>query len=202
MEASQTDGQTKGDNAPSETQDQQTEQVRNPEAVLNKNRELLGINKKLSGRLAELESMVKATEQEKLSAQGKKDEVIESLRDEISQLKGKIKQKDEAYSWNTIESQVKQYAVKEGCVDPEKLIRLIDDVDFESLDVDSRFRINQDDLSRLVSKAKKDNHFLFDGQKADVDDLTPTTRIEKKKTKSLDDMSSEEIEAALRAYKE
>jgi len=198
--SSQTDGQTTSSNVASENQvETQTEPVRNPEGVLNKNKELLGLNKRLGTKVNELEDLVKNFQENKQISEGQKDEVIESLRGQLKTLKGELKDTKDSYNWNTVESQVKQAALKEGCVDAEKLVRLINDEEFASLEVNDKFRVNADDLTNLLAKAKKENVFLFEEGSANINDITPSTKLLKKEpAKPLEQMSAQEIEAQLR----
>ncbi len=202
METSnQTDGQNANTNGESGNQQQQVnqEQVKNPEGVLAKNRELLGINKKLSGEVGELRELVNSFQENQKISEGKKDEVIESLRNQLKNLKGELQETRDSYNWNTVESQVKQAAMKEGCVDADKLVKLISDDDLAALEVDSRYRVNQDDLINLVTKAKKENVFLFEEGNANINDLTPSTKIETRpEQKPVSQMSQDEIEAELK----
>lgn len=203
METSNTtDGQNTESNASGENQQTQTETVetvKNPEGVLTKNRELLGINKKLGEELKQLRTLVNSQEEDKKIAEGKKDEVITSLREKVRNLTSELEDTKDTYNWSTVEGQLKQAALKEGCVDAEKLVRLIDNQDIAGLEVDSKYRVNGDDLSSLLSKVKKDNPFMFGEGSANIDDLTPSNNIEKKAAKRVDDMTQEEIEAALLA---
>lgn len=198
METSnQTDGQNTESDASGENQ-QTTEQVKNPEGVLSKNRELLGINKKLSSKVSELQEMVESFNQDKQISEGKKDEVIGKLREEVRALKSELSDTKDSYNWNTVESQVKSAALKDGCVDADKLVRLLDEDDFATLEVDSKYRVNQDDLTSLLNKAKKENGFLFSQGSANIDDLTPSNKkIERSQGKPVDQMTSEEIQAKL-----
>jgi hypothetical protein len=197
METSnQTDGQSTEGNANSENQT--TEPVKNPEGVLNKNRELLGVNKKLSSKVSELEEMVKTFNQDQQISEGRKDEVIGKLREEVKVLRTELVDTKDSYNWNTVESQVKQAALKDGCVDPDKLVKLIDDNDFAALEVDGKFRVNQEDLTSLLTKVKKGNPFMFSEGSANIDDLNPSNKIQKVTKKPISEMSTAEIEAALK----
>lgn len=197
METStESNAQTTESNANSENQ--QTETVKNPEGVLSKNRELLGINKKLSTELSDLRDQLERHQEDKQISEGKKDDVISKLREEVRKLKNDLTETVDTYNWNTVESQIKTFATKEGCSDADKLIKLIDNSELSSLEVDSKFRVNQDDLASFVGKLKKDNAFLFPETSANINDINPSNKFKRdEQAKPIDQMTSDEIEKAL-----
>lgn len=178
METStESNAQTTESNANGENQ--QTETVKNPEGVLSKNRELLGINKKLSTELSELRDQLERHQEDKQISEGKKDDVISKLREEVRKLKNDLTETIDTYNWNTVESQIKTFATKEGCSDADKLIKLIDNSELSALEVDSKFRVNQDDLAGFVGKLKKDNAFLFPETSANINDINPSNKFKR-----------------------
>lgn len=194
METNTTDSvQTSDDSVTVET----NETVNNPEAVLAKNRELVGEKKAMAAKLAEYESKMQSINEAKLLAEGNKDEVINSLRDQLSKIETESKEKEQAYNWNTVSSQIREAAASKGCTSPEKLIKLLETDDLNSIEVYDNYKVNTDDLDRVLNKAMKDHSDIGLFKKtAKVDDVVPGNKIASSK-KPLDKMTKAEIEAEL-----
>ena len=103
------------------------EAVKNPDAVLAKNRELLNEKRALAEKVAQFESERRELELQKKEAEGKKDEVIAALREENNKLKDSNSKKDAAYNWKTVSSQIKDAARDKGCTSPDKLLKLLEE---------------------------------------------------------------------------
>lgn len=171
------------------------ETVKNPEAVLAKNRELLNEKKQMAQKIAEFESRFKEISDQKLMAEGKKDELIKSLRDENREVKERLSKTQHSYQWTTVSNQIKEAAVAKGCKDPNALLKLLSDDDLNAIEVDENFSVNTEDLNRVLDKASKQfsNIKLF-GSDVKVDDIIPSNTI---KTKSTAEMSRDELKEQL-----
>ncbi len=130
--------------------------------------------------------------EEKMVEEGKHTDVIAALRKELEEQRLAVKEKDEVYGWERVSTQFHKAAMAEGCAHPDKLMKLIDQDDFASVEVDSNYKVNIDDVKRVIEKAKKENEFLFARSARKVDDLPPSDKIEKKQPKPLSEMSLEQ----------
>jgi predicted nuclease with TOPRIM domain len=142
----------------------QEESIKNPEGVLAKNRELLGKLKEAGEKMKEMEKQLYALKSEKLSAEGKKDELIESLKEQVTNLK----KREEELIWKAVSRQVGIEATKRGCKNVDTLMKV---VDFKNvtLDTDS-FSMAQEDINMILDRAVKEHDYLFDsGSKAPKD---------------------------------
>ena len=89
--------------------------------------------------------------------------------------------------------------MKAGCQSPDKLIKLLDKNDFETLQADADgYNLKQDSLSALIEKAKKENSFLFSAPQVKINDAAPASRVETYREKPLSEMSKDEIINKLR----
>lgn len=160
-------------------------------------KKLLAEKKRRDEQLAELQSKLDAFEQKKMEGEGKKDDVIASLRKQNEELSRSVKKKDAEYSWNVVSSQIKERAIQDGCTDASKLLRLMEQEDLNAVEVDESFRVNGKDLEVLMEKAKKENPFLFKKATAPVSDLPPANAVQPG-GKEVGKMSAEEIMNQLR----
>ncbi len=103
------------------------EPVKNPDAVLAKNRELLAEKKSMAAKIAGYESEMQTINDAKLEAEGKKDDVISSLRRQLGEATENLSKKEKNYNWNTVSSQIKEGAAAKGCANPAKLLLLLSD---------------------------------------------------------------------------
>lgn len=136
---------------------------------------VMGTLKKRESELNEVRSRLENIELEKKQAEGNKDEVIQELRSKLTDAEKAQQQIKHKYAWNTLEGQIKTAAVQQGCVNPDKLIRLLEEDDLKAIEVGDDFRVNSDDLTRLLEKAKKDHSDigLFGKKSVNVNDVTP-----------------------------
>lgn len=120
-----------------------------------KAQELESTKSQLEQRLAELE-------QEKDLASGNKDKVIDEQKKKIDALSSEFEKTKQTYVYKTITSEIKREALRYGCKDPEKLLRLIADEDMRGLEITDDYSISKESLSSLMEKVKKEEYFLFD----------------------------------------
>ena len=188
-----------GQVASGETQEQvsDSQETKGSEVSYDSYRKLLGEKKKVQSELVALREKVETFEHEKLSSEGRKEEVIQSLRDQLSETKNALRETKQTFAWNSVESQIKQAAVNAGCVAPDKLVRLMGQEELKSLDITDDFRVNSDDLNSLIARAKKDHEDigLFGKKKVNVNDVQGVNKI---KSKKIEEMSTEELVAKLK----
>ena len=136
-------------------------------------RKSVDAEKKARERAQALESQLEAKTNAELEAQGKHQEIIDNLRVKTQELESNLRKEREATLWNTVTSAVKQKASQEGCIDPDKLIKLFDKEDFSMLQAEEG-KVGPDSLSALMEKAKRENQFLFTQSATRINDGTPS----------------------------
>jgi len=149
--------------------------------------------KELEDRLQEY---ALADEQKKGNLEG----VINALKDENRRLKQETAQSRLSFAEGKLEDAVKGFALKKGCKDPETFYKLIDRNDLQTVELDDKFRANNDDIASIVERYMgKYEHLGFFGKSVNIVDKSPSNApVNKPKTKSLDDMSHEELMALAR----
>lgn len=150
-------------------------------------------------RAQDLESKLQEFERRDMEAKGQYEKLVQQLKEENESLKTNVKKERETYLWERVTSGIKTEAMKAGCQSPEKLIKLLDKNDFETLQADADgYNLKQESLSALIEKAKKENSFLFSAPQVKINDASPSARVETYKEKPMSAMSKEEILAQLK----
>jgi hypothetical protein len=154
-------------------------------------RKSVNAEKNAKARAAELEAELQKIKQEKDLADGNKDKVISELMKKAETLENEFKKTKSTYAWSALTGEIKRTAAKHGCKDPEKLIKLMDDEDFNSIEVGEDFSIKQETLENVINKSKKENHFLFDSSNKIAAPGKPGTaapnRVEKTEAQLFDE---------------
>lgn len=147
--------------------------------------------KRARERAQTLEAELEAKKQAELEAQGKHQEIIESLKNKNYELESTLKKERETFLWNNVTSAVKTEAVKHGCKNPEKLVKLLDQEDFSMLQAENG-QIMSHTLAALIDKAKKENDFLFTSPAVKINDAVPAGRPSEPVKKSASEMTQKE----------
>lgn len=153
--------------------------------------------KRARQKAQELESELEQIKQKELEAQGKHEEIIDSLRNKNYELESTLKKERERFLWSNVTSTVKTEALKHGCSNPDKLIKLLDKDDFSILQAEEG-TIRNDSLQALMEKAKKENDFLFKKGEVKFNDVAPVTTV-RQEAKDLKDLDKNEIMKLLRS---
>jgi hypothetical protein len=187
--------------APVEQADQASgETVESKDSVsLTSYQKVLKEKKSFQSRLSEYESKLQKLEEEKLHAEGKKEELLDSYKKRVQELESRLDKTNKSYAWNTLTGSIKTEAVKAGCKDPDKLIRLMDDEDLRSIEIGDNFTINTESLKEIIEKNKKENYFLFETTPRQASVGNPSKKSPEEPKKSFKDMTREEL---LEAYKQ
>lgn len=162
-------------------------------------KKVLGEKKKMQSEFLSMQEKLKAIELEKQQAEGNKDDVINSLRTQLNEEKSQKQEIKKNFVWNTIQGQIKNEAISQGCVNPDKLIKLMSKDDLASVEIDDSFNVNKEDLTRLMDDAKKQHADigLFKAKRSEVHDVT-NHNIPKTPVKSKEQLSKDEIKQQLR----
>lgn len=163
-------------------------------------KKLLGEKKGLQTKFEAMQAELNSFRDDKLSAEGKKDDVINSLREQLNISQKESKELKSNFAWNTVKTQIKNEASVKGCVNPNKLIKLLSKEEISGIEIDDNFNVNAQDLSKLIENAKKEHSDigLFSAKIINVNDVTGKQKDFKPKQKSYDDMTDEELEAELK----
>ena len=157
--------------------------------------------KNVQAKLTSYEQELNELREEKMKREGKTEELLNSYQKKIAELEGELGTTKKSYAWNTLTGAIKREALKNGCTDPEKLIRLMDDSDLRSIEVGEDFSISSESLSGVIEKNKKENFFLFETPKKLAANGMPSTKIEDNK-RDLSKLSIEELkELHIKSYK-
>jgi hypothetical protein len=146
-----------------------------------------------------LEAELEAKKNAELEAAGKHEEIIANLRAKTHELESSLKSERETRIWDNVTGAIKTTAIKQGCTDPDKLIRLFDKEDFSTLQAENG-KIREDSLGALMEKAKKENHFLFSRGEVRINDATPSTNApDSGKKLDVNSMTPKELEEYIKA---
>lgn len=154
---------------------------------------VLGEKKNAQAKLSQYEQELQTLREEKLQREGKNEELISTYKQKYEQVSKKYEETQKQYAWSTLTGEIKREALKHGCTDPDKLIRLMEDEDLRSIEVGDNFNIDKESLSSVIERSKKDNHFLFKSTTPVAANGRPVASV-KKTEKRISDMSREELE--------
>lgn len=112
--------------------------------------------------------------EEKMAAEGKKDELIGSLNKRLADEQAKVKKVVGAFGHKTLSAVVAQEAAKEGCVNVGDLIALSD---LSTVEIDDEFNVNVDQVKEIVQRAKKERNYLFSQKSTQAKTGVPTTGV-------------------------
>ena len=169
------------------------EEVKNPEAVLAKNKELLGRRKSTKSELEELRNWKKEQELAEQQRNGDLEGVINALREENNTLKSNLTETKRGYATKSVEDQIKSAARAKGCVNADKLMRLLTKDQLSTVQVGDDFRVNGDDLTRLMDDLEKEHSDIGLFKKGNVNINTVTGELNKSTSgTNTDNMSSAE----------
>lgn len=132
--------------------------------------------KKASEKIAELETQLSAVAQEKMQAEGKKDELINALRKQTQELEAKYKQSQASYTWNVVGAQIKAELAARGVSNPEKALHYAKAVhrdDLATIQVGEDYTVERNDLQRFVDKFLNENQDMGFVSRVKVKDLPP-----------------------------
>lgn len=151
---------------------------------------LLSETKKLKADMAELRKIADSAHQEKLQAEGKKDELIASLRKEKDALTQKVVGSHSAFATRVIHGELKAEAAKAGCVSLEDFVRL---VDIESIEVDDNYNPDPEKVKAIVQDAMKMKPYLFSKSAPNINTKLPNGEPLNETKEDLTKLSSKEL---------
>lgn len=118
-----------------------------------------------------LRKQLESVHNEKLEAEGNKDEVIANLRAQNQKLESDRETDRNKFRWSKVEARIREEATRRGCTNPDALLKLIDDEDLDKIQVDERFNVDTQSLSSVMDVVQKKNTFVFGKEAKPVRDL-------------------------------
>ena len=158
-------------------------------------KKVLSEAKNAKERARQLEAELETKKNAELEAQGNYQEIIENLKAKTTDLESKYRKERENALWKDVTGAIKNEATRAGCINPDKLIRLLDKSDFETLQADDG-QIRPESVQQLIEKAKKEDYYLFNKGTVPMMDAVPSSKINKQ---NHNDLSKDEIIAMLKA---
>src|SRR6056297_807890 len=154
-------------------------------------KKVLSEAKNAKERARELEAQLEAKKNAELEAKGNYQEIIENLKHRLSETEEKYITTKKQALWKDVTGAIKQEASKAGCINPDKLIRLLDKNDLSQLQAEDGTLMDES-VKALVEKAKKEDYYLFSKGQVPVMDATPNNNDFKPKKKDVKDMTAAE----------
>ena len=127
---------------------------------------LLGEKKKLQAMYDELKVANNKSNEEKLAAEGKKDELLEAYKKRISEMEGKVNE----FAYSSVSNAVRLKAKDMGCVDDDALVKLID---LSTLSVGEGFTVDTEEVKTMLENLKKEKSYLFKPVNPNVNNSMP-----------------------------
>ncbi len=155
--------------------------------------------KAAKAKLKELEDKLANAENDKLGAEGKKDELIAKLRGDLDKATKSQKDTLNSFVYSSLDSQVRAEAERLGCVDADAVSKL---VDLSDVEVDTKtFKADKEKLTEVLEDLKKSKPYLFNKAGPKINTKMPGGKfvVDGSKTKKLSELTKDEIWAQLRA---
>lgn len=145
--------------------------------------------KKAKSELQEMREKLASLENEKLSHEGKKDELIQKLQKERDEVYGNLSKERKERAYEKVRAQVESKAKDLGCIDTDALMKL---VEFDGLDVQDNFKVSPESLEVVLTKAKQERSYLFNKPAPKLRDGEPSVDLQTQKV-DYSKLSKEDI---------
>lgn len=147
----------------------------------------------LAKKTAALEEKLTLLEQEKFAAEGNKDKVIESLKEQVQRLSAEKTEIFGNVTYSSIQSQIEAEASKLGCIDTEALVQLMDLKGFANSVDPETFKANADEIKAAIEEQKRNRNYLFSKSGPKINTSSPDAELtQSNPVKSIEEMSVEE----------
>lgn len=156
---------------------------------------VLGEKKKKQQEAETLRAELEEIKQKQMEERGDLKGIVESYKEKTMNLENQLREERKKFLYNSVTGAIKTEAIKNGCVSPNDFIKTLDREDFETLQSEEG-QIKEDSLFSLIERTKKNKPYFFKKGEVKFNDATPSNDMPK--SKGLEDMSKEEIEAKLR----
>jgi hypothetical protein len=131
-----------------------------------------------------LESEVQKFSQSEMQAQGKQAELIESLRKQVGDKDGQLKDFKKNYAFKLLTAAVEAEGAKHGCVDTDLLLK---SMDLNAIEFGDDFSVNGTDIQREVTSVVGKKPYLFNKKISSVNDVNP--KVNKESLNGKEDLS-------------
>lgn len=153
----------------------------------------LGEAKKAKSEVEQLRDRLTQLEQEKLSLEGNKDQLIDTLKGERDQLKQKLTTAVGSFARSKVNEVLISEMAKAGCQDAELLLRAYEQ-EISDVEFDEKFNPNRDQVKAFVESIKSERPYLFGKSGPKLASHQPRTDVDTEKpVKPLSKMSQEEL---------
>ena len=182
-----------------QTESTGTEQYGMSDAEHEAHRRALAQRAKFKAENDDLKARLEKYEQERLMAEGKKDEALDYWKEKAAEYESKYKESTANFGKNQVKSQLTKRLMDAGCVEPDVAISLINREEMRA--VDENFNVDDKDLERIVDGLKRDPRAqkvrLFSA--TGVNDITPATGVGYEEPKEdFSKLSAKELMAKLK----
>ena len=153
-----------------ENQQQKTVNFEDHDRALKDLHKYKSSNKELQDKLAALEN-------DKLMAEGKKDELIQTLNKQVTELKTKHADMQKNFAWDKVNGWLKTKAVSGGVIQDggavDKFVSLVNFKGRNPFRDEQSFELEESVLGQVFEDAKKEMPFFFSKPSPNVRDTTP-----------------------------
>jgi len=152
---------------------------------------------KFKAQAKELADKAQALEQEKLMAEGKKDELISQLQKQLNETKSKTSEMQKTFAWDKVQGWLKTKALADGFHNGniEKFVSLADFSGRNPFRDDSTFQLEESVLSNVFDELKKEMPGFFGKPSPNVKDITPNGGAIETNGSDYSKMSLEQLKA-------
>jgi len=157
-------------------------------------RKTVDAEKKAKLKADELSKKLREYEEKDLAAQGKSQELIESLRKQVGEKEAKLQDVVGSFAYRAVASRIREEAVKQGCLDVDLLLKAGSE-EFGKIEVNAEdgFSVNGDDLKRFFETTVTKHPMLFKKAGPKVIDGAPANSAASIGSKPLNEMKSSEL---------
>ncbi len=162
-------------------------------------KKMLGEVKKTKADLKTALDKLTSAENDKLQADGKKDELITKLRGDLATSQKAAKDALGAIVIKTVDTEAREIAASMGCIDVKAIKRFID---LSDIGVDpTTLEVDKTELTAALEGLRKSNPYLFSKVGPKINSKLPGGKLEDKKApaKKLIDLPTAELWDRLRA---
>jgi len=188
-----------GDNVTLETKDDVV--VQEVETVVNDDKNTVHYDtykrvlSKLKSRENEFDTLkekYQTVQNDKLEAEGNKDQLIESLRKEVIETKGKLKATVGTIARSNAMTAIVDEAVKAGCNSPDVVKKFLED-QLGELEYDEDFQPDRDQVKALIEDARAKAPVLFGKEAPKIANHNNSSGGNSHSVKKLKDLKDEDL---------
>jgi len=156
------------------------------------------LRKRLAEEQAQREALARRLEEIEIAEASKKgnvEEVITKLKEQNKQLENSLSGTKDSFIITQKKNALKTEAIKRGCKNPEKFLKLLDSTDLQLVQINENFEVNMEDVNSILEKSvKEDDIGLFSPTNIKVADRTPANQ---KTPESLKELSRDKLNQAM-----